>query len=47
MAIIPGIAGDQPYVAKAVEEWGAGLALPADADAGATGAADVIAAMLA
>ena len=31
MAIIPGVAGDQPYVAKAVDEWGAGLALPADA----------------
>jgi UDP:flavonoid glycosyltransferase YjiC (YdhE family) len=39
MAIIPGIAGDQPYVAKAVEEWGAGLALPADADAGVIAAA--------
>jgi UDP:flavonoid glycosyltransferase YjiC (YdhE family) len=39
MAIIPGIAGDQPFVAAAVQEWGAGLALPADADAGVIGAA--------
>ena len=31
MAIIPGVAGDQPYVAAAVDEWGAGIALPADA----------------
>jgi len=33
MAIIPGVAGDQPYVAAAVDEWGAGIALPADAPA--------------
>lgn len=33
MVVIPGVAGDQPYVAAAVEEWGAGIALPADADA--------------
>jgi UDP:flavonoid glycosyltransferase YjiC (YdhE family) len=31
MAIIPGVAGDQPYVAAAIDEWGAGVALPADA----------------
>ncbi len=31
MVVIPGIAGDQPFVAAAVEEWGAGLALPGDA----------------
>ncbi len=35
MVIIPGLAGDQPYVAAAVNEWGAGLALPGDADANA------------
>lgn len=35
MAVIPGLAGDQPYVAAAVQEWGAGLALPSDADAAA------------
>jgi UDP:flavonoid glycosyltransferase YjiC (YdhE family) len=35
MVVIPGLAGDQPYVAAAVQEWGAGLALPGDADAGA------------
>ncbi|HZS84124.1 MAG TPA: nucleotide disphospho-sugar-binding domain-containing protein [Stellaceae bacterium] len=33
MVVIPGLAGDQPYVAAAIEEWGAGLALAADADA--------------
>jgi UDP:flavonoid glycosyltransferase YjiC (YdhE family) len=31
MVVIPGIAGDQPFVAAAVKEWGAGLALPGDA----------------
>jgi MGT family glycosyltransferase len=32
MVVIPGVAGDQPYVAAAIDEWGAGIALPADAD---------------
>jgi UDP:flavonoid glycosyltransferase YjiC (YdhE family) len=31
MVIIPGPAGDQPYVAAAVQEFGAGRALPSDA----------------
>lgn len=31
MVVIPGLAGDQPYVAAAIEEWGAGLALPGNA----------------
>ena len=31
MVVIPGLAGDQPYVAAAVQEWGAGRALPGDA----------------
>jgi len=31
MVIIPGLAGDQPYVAAAIAEWRAGLALPGDA----------------
>jgi MGT family glycosyltransferase len=31
MVVIPGLAGDQPYVAAAVQEFGAGRALPADA----------------
>ncbi|MGO4869145.1 MAG: glycosyltransferase [Roseiarcus sp.] len=35
MVVIPGIAGDQPFVAAAVQEWGAGRALPGDADAAA------------
>ena len=39
MAIIPGGGGDQPFVAKAVEEWGAGLALASDADPSAIRAA--------
>lgn len=39
MVIIPGLAGDQPYVAAAVQEWGAGRALPGDASAEAMGAA--------
>jgi UDP:flavonoid glycosyltransferase YjiC (YdhE family) len=33
MVVIPGLAGDQPFVAAAVAEWGAGRALPGDADA--------------
>jgi MGT family glycosyltransferase len=33
MAVIPGPAGDQPYVAAAIQEWGAGRALPSDASA--------------
>jgi UDP:flavonoid glycosyltransferase YjiC (YdhE family) len=32
MVIVPGLAGDQPFVAAAVQEWGAGRALPGDAD---------------
>ena len=35
MVVIPGLAGDQPYVAAAVQEWGAGRALPGDATAAA------------
>jgi UDP:flavonoid glycosyltransferase YjiC (YdhE family) len=35
MVVIPGLAGDQPFVAAAVQEFGAGLALPGDADAAA------------
>jgi UDP:flavonoid glycosyltransferase YjiC (YdhE family) len=31
MVVIPGLAGDQPYVAAAVQEWGAGIALSGDA----------------
>lgn len=31
MVVIPGLAGDQPYVAASIAEWGAGLALPGDA----------------
>jgi UDP:flavonoid glycosyltransferase YjiC (YdhE family) len=31
MVVIPGLAGDQPYVAAAVQEFGAGRALPGDA----------------
>ncbi len=44
MVIIPGIAGDQPYVAAAVQEWGAGRALPGDAgvDAIRTAAQEVL-----
>ncbi len=33
MVVIPGLAGDQPFVAAAVAEFGAGRALPGDADA--------------
>jgi hypothetical protein len=39
MVLIPGIAGDQPFVAAAVEEWGAGRALPGDAGVDAIRAA--------
>jgi MGT family glycosyltransferase len=35
MVVIPGLAGDQPFVAAAVQEFGAGLALPGDADGAA------------
>jgi MGT family glycosyltransferase len=35
MVIIPGLAGDQPFVAAAVHEWKVGRALPGDADAAA------------
>jgi UDP:flavonoid glycosyltransferase YjiC (YdhE family) len=31
MVVIPGLAGDQPFVAAAVQEWGVGRALPGDA----------------
>jgi UDP:flavonoid glycosyltransferase YjiC (YdhE family) len=33
MVVIPGLAGDQPFVAAAVQEWGVGRALSGDADA--------------
>lgn len=39
MVVIPGMAADQPGNAAAVEAWGAGLALPPDADADAIAAA--------
>jgi UDP:flavonoid glycosyltransferase YjiC (YdhE family) len=39
MVVIPGLAGDQPFVAAAVQEWGAGRALPGDASADAMRAA--------
>ena len=39
MVVIPGLAGDQPFVAAAVQELGAGLALPGDADVDAIRAA--------
>jgi UDP:flavonoid glycosyltransferase YjiC (YdhE family) len=39
MVVIPGLAGDQPFVAAAIQEFGAGLALPGDADTAAMGAA--------
>jgi MGT family glycosyltransferase len=32
MVVNPGLAGDQPYVAAAVQEWGVGRALAGDAD---------------
>ena len=31
LVVVPGLAGDQPYVAAAVQEYGAGCALPGDA----------------
>jgi UDP:flavonoid glycosyltransferase YjiC (YdhE family) len=31
LVVIPGLAGDQPFVAAAIQEWGAGVALPGDA----------------
>jgi UDP:flavonoid glycosyltransferase YjiC (YdhE family) len=31
MVVIPGLAGDQPFVAATVQEWGTGRALPGDA----------------
>ncbi len=39
MVVIPGLAGDQPFVAAAIQEWGAGRALPGDADPAAIRAA--------
>jgi UDP:flavonoid glycosyltransferase YjiC (YdhE family) len=39
MVVIPGLAGDQPYVAAAVQEFGAGRALPGDASVEAIRAA--------
>jgi UDP:flavonoid glycosyltransferase YjiC (YdhE family) len=39
MVVIPGLAGDQPFVAAAVQEWGTGRALPGDAGADAMEAA--------
>lgn len=39
MVMIPGVAGDQPFVAAAVDEWGVGRALPGDAGADAIRAA--------
>ncbi len=39
MVVIPGPAGDQPYVAAAVQEWGAGRALASDANVEAIRAA--------
>jgi UDP:flavonoid glycosyltransferase YjiC (YdhE family) len=39
MVVIPGLAGDQPFVAAAVQEWGAGRALPGDAGTDAMRAA--------
>ena len=39
MVVIPGLAGDQPFVAAAVAEWGCGRALPGDASMDAIRAA--------
>jgi len=39
MVVIPGLAGDQPFVAATIEEWGTGRALPGDAGADAMWAA--------
>ena len=35
MVVIPGLAGDQPFVAATMQEWGTGRALPGDAGADA------------
>jgi UDP:flavonoid glycosyltransferase YjiC (YdhE family) len=44
MVVIPGLAGDQPFVAVAIQEWGAGRALSGDAgtDAMRAAAQDVL-----
>ena len=39
MVVVQGLAGDQPFVAAAIQEWGAGRALPGDADVGTMRAA--------
>lgn len=39
MILIPGLAGDQPFVAAAMQEFGAGLALPGDTNVEAIRAA--------
>jgi UDP-N-acetylglucosamine transferase subunit ALG13 len=39
MILIPGLAGDQPFVAAAMQEFGAGIALPGDASVQAIRAA--------
>lgn len=39
MVVIPGLAGDQPFVGAAVAEWGAGRCLPGDASMAAIAAA--------
>jgi UDP:flavonoid glycosyltransferase YjiC (YdhE family) len=39
MVVVPGLAGDQPFVAAAIQEFGVGLALPGDADTAAMRAA--------
>jgi UDP:flavonoid glycosyltransferase YjiC (YdhE family) len=39
MVVIPGLAADQPFIAATVQKWGAGRALPGDADATAIRAA--------
>jgi UDP:flavonoid glycosyltransferase YjiC (YdhE family) len=39
MVVIPGLAADQPFIAAAVQKWGAGRALRGDADATAIRAA--------
>jgi len=39
MILIPGLAGDQPFVAAAMQEFGAGRALPGDASVEAIHAA--------
>jgi UDP:flavonoid glycosyltransferase YjiC (YdhE family) len=44
MVVIPGLAGDQPFVAATMQEWGTGRALPGDAgvEAIAEAALDVL-----